>query len=1058
MSGPWRSSRGWLPGETAVPGTASGKTGTPTAQTAGTAYSVTVNAVDGNWNLIDVNDTVAISSSDPNATLPANAALSAGSGTFSLTNKTAGNWMVTASDVTQPGITASTSPSFTVNPGTFTKLQLLVPGESAAPGTGTGKTGAPTAQNTDTPFNVIANAVDANWNVVHTAGDTVAITASDPNASLPANSALSGGTQTFSVRFRTAGTRTVTATDVTDGSKTASTSSAIPVNLGAFVQLQILMPGETAAPGTPTGKTGSPTAQTADTGYTVTVNAVDANYNLINTNDTVHITSSDANASLPANAALSGGTGTFSVANKTAGSWSVTASDVTQAGINAGNSPSFTVNPGAFTKLQLLAPGESAAPGTGTGKTGTPTAQNTDTPFNVTANAVDANWNVVHTVGDTVGITASDPNAGLPANSALSGGTGTFSVKLGTAGSWTVTATDLTDGSKTASTSSAIPVNLGAFAQLQVLLPGETAAPGTPTGKTGSPTVQTAGTGYTVTVNAVDANYNLINTNDTVHITSSDANASLPANAALNGGTWTLSLTNQTTGRQRVTASDVTHPGIGSATSAFLTIQPAAASQLVIGVAPSATATARVPFLQQPVILIEDAYGNVRSNDTLVVTATRNAGAGTLLGTTNVTAAGGIASFSDLAHSYATNITIQFSSGSLTPAISGTIAVGPGPFSRLQVLLPGETAAPGVALGKSGSPAAQAAGAGYSVRVNAADADYNLINTNDTVHISSSDPYAGLPADGALSGGTMTFTVTNRTVGSWTVTASDVTNPGIAPDTSSVVAVGVGAFVKLQVLLPGETAAPGTVSGKSGSPTAQTAGTGYTVSINAVDANYNLININDTVAISSSDPNAALPANAALIGGTGSFSLTNKTAGNWTVTASDVTQPGITASTSPSFTVNPGAFTKFQLLVPGESAAPGTGTGKTGTPTAQNTDTPFNVTANAVDANWNVVPTVGDTVTITASDPNASLPANAALSGGTGTFSVKLNTAGNWTVTATDVTDGSKTANTSAAIPVNLGAFVAVAGLAAGGNGGARAPRRARRAHRRPRLRAPLTP
>ena len=43
---------------------------------------------------------------------------------------------------------------------------------------------------------------------------------------------------------------------------------------------------------------------------------------------------------------------------------------------------------------------------------------------------------------------------------------------------------------------------------------------------------------------------------------------------------------------------------------------------------------------------------------------------------------------------------------------------------------------------------------------------------------------------------------------------------------------------------------------------------------------------------------------------------------------------------------------------------------------------PFNVTANAVDANWNVVPTVGDTVAITASDPNATLPANAALSGG----------------------------------------------------------------------------
>ncbi len=180
------------------------------------------------------------------------------------------------------------------------------------------------------------------------------------------------------------------------------------------------------------------------------------------------------------------------------------------------------------------------------------------------------------------------------------------------------------------------------------------------------------------------------------------------------------------------------------------------------------------------------------------------------------------------------------------------------------MLLPGETTTPGVAPGKTGTPDVQTAGTGYTVTVNAVDADYNLINTNDTVQITSSDPQAELPTDAALSGGTMTLSVTNRTVGSWTVTASDVTDPGITPDTSSAVAVGVGAFVKLQLLLPGETAAPGTASGKTGTPAAQTAGTVYSVTVNAVDANWNLIDINDTVAISSSDANASLPANAAL--------------------------------------------------------------------------------------------------------------------------------------------------------------------------------------------------
>src|SRR6185295_8719596 len=194
--------------------------------------------------------------------------------------------------------------------------------------------------------------------------------------------------------------------------------------------------------------------------------------------------------------------------------------------------------------------------------------------------------------------------------------------------------------------------------------------------------------------------------------------------------------------------------------------------------------------------------------------------------------------------------------------------------------------------------------------------------------------------------------------------------------------VNPGVFAKLQVLAPGETAAPGTANGKTGTPAAQTAGTGFSVTVNAVDANWNLISTNDTVAITTTDPNDVLPANAALVAGTRTFTLTNRTAGSWTVTASNVTHTAIATSTSPSFAVNPGAFAKLQLLVPGETASPGSATGKTGTPTAQTAGTAFNLTVNGVDANWNRVNTVGDIAAITSSDLNATLPANAALASG----------------------------------------------------------------------------
>jgi hypothetical protein len=95
-----------LPGETSLPGAANGKTGTPLTQTAGTAFSVTVNSADQYWNLTHTStDVVSLASSDAAATLPANAALLAGTASFSVNLRTAGMGLtVSASDVSRSGI------------------------------------------------------------------------------------------------------------------------------------------------------------------------------------------------------------------------------------------------------------------------------------------------------------------------------------------------------------------------------------------------------------------------------------------------------------------------------------------------------------------------------------------------------------------------------------------------------------------------------------------------------------------------------------------------------------------------------------------------------------------------------------------------------------------------------------------------------------------------------------------------------------------------------------------------------------------------------------------
>ena len=111
---------------------------------------------------------------------------------------------------------------------------------------------------------------------------------------------------------------------------------------------------------------------------------------------------------------------------------------------------------------------------------------------------------------------------------------------------------------------------------------------------------------------------------------------------------------------------------------------------------------------------------------------------------------------------------------------TSTLAVTAGPFVKLQVLVPGETAAPTTPTGKTGTPDPQLMRAPIPVTVNAVDAYWNVVTTaTDTVRLTSSDSAALLPADSALLGGTVQFVIALRTLGTWTVTADDVTQPGI---------------------------------------------------------------------------------------------------------------------------------------------------------------------------------------------------------------------------------------------------------------------------------------
>ncbi len=117
-------------------------------------------------------------------------------------------------------------------------------------------------------------------------------------------------------------------------------------------------------------------------------------------------------------------------------------------------------------------------------------------------------------------------------------------------------------------------------------------------------------------------------------------------------------------------------PALTSAKSSTITISPAQASQLVIHTQPSPTAKTGQPFPTQPVIYEEDQFGNVETGDnTTQVTASPRAGTGPLLGTTTVTVAGGIATFTNLADNTAETIILSFTGPALAKAASNPITI-----------------------------------------------------------------------------------------------------------------------------------------------------------------------------------------------------------------------------------------------------------------------------------------------------------------------------------------------------------------------------------------------
>jgi hypothetical protein len=192
-----------------------------------------VRAVDQYWNLVSgVNDNIHLVSTDAFAWMPADTTLQNGQCLIQVRLHKSGNQTITASDNDNTSILTDTSSQVLISGGPFSKLLILAPGESPAPGTASGRTGTATDQSINYAFTITVLATDAWWNPVTGPTDVVHITSNDPGAQLPADAPMSNGRADLSMRLSTGGFQQITVSDASNPSKTGSTTQVRAISSG----------------------------------------------------------------------------------------------------------------------------------------------------------------------------------------------------------------------------------------------------------------------------------------------------------------------------------------------------------------------------------------------------------------------------------------------------------------------------------------------------------------------------------------------------------------------------------------------------------------------------------------------------------------------------------------------------------------------------------------------------------------------------------------------------------------------------------------------------------
>jgi hypothetical protein len=522
-----------------------------------------------------------------------------------------------------------------------------------------------------------------------------------------------------------------------------------------------------------------------------------------------------------------------------------------------------------------------------------------------------------------------------------------------------------------------------------VTAPGEEHLPGSSTGKIGQPQKQVSDADFSITVYTTDDFWNRVKPERALKLffTSEDAGARLPGYVDMEGTSSIAVTVAVKTSGQTISVQNTLNTEIKPGASSPILFTEAEMDHFTIDDVPGPVVAGQ-PFTIT--VTARSTTGGLFDEFNGYVFLSATSGDGTLSPSQFGPLEDGKWSGQVMLTRAQTAVVLRVVND-VTPDYEGesnAFTVLPGELNRVQILLPGQQATPGILPGRIGAANTQFVNVAFPIQVRATDAWWNAVQPNNLeLSFSASESGVNLPVAATLNISQASYNVTFTSEGQSRIFVNP-TNQTVAGDTSTNFYVDLGLVSHFDF---------------SAISSPQVAGRPFSVQITAMNSHGNAVtNFNGDIILSASTGNGTISTTGVtLTDGTWQGELFVTAADNQVVlyAADYVAPPNNHTGTSAGFLVVPDTLAGLQIVMPGQATTPGVTPGFKNDVTPQVAGVPVDVTVRAVDRFWNLIADRDDSIAVASTDNFLVVSNSVALANGEAQVPATFRTAAEQTLT-----------------------------------------------------------